>query len=213
MLEGERRGGWGGPPAGQWERQWEGERATGSDVEGDLSFALCPTCSPCHACRGGREGGRGMSAGDMGRRDAWGGVEGNGCWREEKATWVRKRMGRFKKETKEVDTEKRGIVIVQKKKGGGAIYAFLCFFEMPSPEMQQSAGAGMYANRSMYPCATRLLFLHLLFIYLQGDSLQTKQVIKSSFLSLLLLPSSTSEQQGDEESRAGMRDAKPQQKS
>lgn len=53
---------------------------------------------------------------------------------------------------------------------------------MPSPETQElTTGAGRYANRRMYQCATRLLFLHLLFIYLQGDSLQTKQVIKSSF--------------------------------
>jgi len=38
--------------------------------------------------------------------------------------------------------------------------------------------AVIYANASVYPSGSRLLSLHLLFIYLQGDSLQTKQVIK-----------------------------------
>lgn len=37
-----------------------------------------------------------------------------------------------------------------------------------------TTGAGRYANRRVYRCGTRLLFLHLLFIYLQGDSLHTK---------------------------------------
>lgn len=82
--------------------------------------------------------------------------------------------------------------------------------------MQQlTTGAGRYANRRMYQCGTRLLFLHLLFIYLQGDSLQTKQVIKSPFLPLLiflLLPFSMSEYQ-QQESRKGMMDPQPQQKS
>lgn len=37
-----------------------------------------------------------------------------------------------------------------------------------------TTGAGRYANSRVYQCGTRLLFLHLLFIYLQGDSLHTK---------------------------------------
>lgn len=103
-------------------------------------------------------------------------------------------MDRSEKETKEGEMEKERDTVIEKRR---KIYAYRCVFEVPSLEMQElTTGAGRYANRRMYQCATRLLFLHLLFIYLQGDSLQTKQVIKSSFLfplAFLLLSSSTSE--------------------
>lgn len=67
-----------------------------------------------------------------------------------------------------------------------------------------TTGAGRYANRRMYQCGTRLLFLHLLFVYLQGDSLQTKQVIKSSFLlPLIFFFFSLSPRLNDKRRRAG----------
>lgn len=49
----------------------------------------------------------------------------------------------------------------------------------------KAEASGRYANGRMLRRTTRLLFLHLLFIYLQGDSLQTRQVIKCLFLSSL----------------------------
>lgn len=103
-------------------------------------------------------------------------------------------MDGAEKETKEGEIEEEMDRAVEKRK---KIHAYPSVSKVPSPEMQElTTRAGRYANRRMYQCTTRLLFLHLLFIYLQGDSLQTKQVIKSSFLfppALLFLSSSTSE--------------------
>ncbi len=150
---------------------------SGQDGErGRERFVICSPFHllPCHAsCRGGNT--------------PW-------CLREtEGKGWVRWRgggvgkanrggeeMDRSEKETKEGEIEKERDIVIEKRE---KIYAYRCVFQVPSPEMQElTTGAGRYANRRMDQCATRLLFLHLLFIYLQGDSLQTKQVIKSSFL-------------------------------
>lgn len=76
-------------------------------------------------------------------------------------------MDRSEWETK--GEEKKETVLEGKKEEKTCAVAYLrCQVRM------LTTGAGGYANRRVYQCGTRLLFLHLLFIYLQGDSLHTK---------------------------------------
>lgn len=189
LLEGKERGRMGEDSLRE-DSGKEGERETQG-----RRFVICSSFHllPCHApCQGG---GKTLP-------DVWGGPGEKECttWKGEDGDKRGKQIEQWCAGSRK--RQKKSKIAKEMKETRKETYAYLCIFEMASPELLQlNTGAGRYAKRRMYLCTTRLLFpaftIHIFARWLTSDKAGDQELSRSPLLPL----SSTSDKEEEKQVR------------